>query len=158
MLSSAGAASPILVYLAAPIGAPDAAGVEAQLGDVARWLRYFVELPDERCRRLSWQVPAYVYAAALEPTQLRERRKRDVLVALERCDALVLIGGETIEHELARATAMPISNLIGCGPLPPPTFDPNWWARGQHREVIRSLHAIIDAVDKRRAGARQATA
>ena len=85
----------VLVYLAAPVGAPDAAGVEANLGNLRRWFRYLVDLLDSTntISRISWCAPWLLYVETLSDhvREYRARGLRDTVAALERCDAIVTL-------------------------------------------------------------------
>lgn len=146
---------PVLIYVAHPVGAPDAAGVEAHMGQFARWLRYLLALPAQHARRIAWQAPWAAYVHALgDDREYRARGMRDTLAALERCDAFLALGrmtpGVRAEQELATALGMPLANLHAIGALPPPQIEAQWWERGDHAEIIRQLGALVAAVDKRR--------
>jgi hypothetical protein len=160
----AGATTPILVYLAAPVGAPDAAGVEANLWDAGLWLRYLVDLADERARQIAWCAPWYAYAATLDDRMgpYRRRGMRDACAALERADAFLAVGRLSRDvqdgMDLARSLGLPIASLVSHGKQPPPTVAPRWWENDPHRRIIEVLHGVVGAVEQRRASARQAIA
>jgi hypothetical protein len=149
------AGGPVLVYLAHPVGAPDRAGVEAHLAAAGRWLRWFVELPGDPCRRIAWCLPWLAYAHALPDVQpYRERGLRDGGAALERCDAIVAVARQTpgVNRELAQAAelGLPSLNLVAAGLLPPSTNHDGWWASGPAKQVIDQLAELVRAVDRRR--------
>lgn len=156
-------ARPVLVYVTHPVGAPDAAGVEAHMGQFARWLRYLVALPDQVSRRLAYQAPWAAYVHALgDDRDYRARGMRDTMAALERADGLIALGrltpGALDEVAHAGVLGMPIANLCSLGALPPPITEPQWWQRGDHAHVIRELAALVGAVDRRRSAVTRPTA
>jgi hypothetical protein len=156
----------VLVYLAHPVGAPDAAGIEQNLLHFRRWLRYLVDLPDPTglVARISWCAPWVPYVETLigVEREYRKRGLRDTIAVLERCDAIVTLGRETpgvrLELDHAQVRMLPSARLGSHGPLPPPTLVAKWWEKPEHYEVIAELQRLVRAVDKRRAGDGMATA
>lgn len=148
--------APVLVYLAHPVSAPDAAGVEANLRQFRRWLRYFVDLPDDRCRRISWCAPWLAYVEAIGADgEYRARGMRDALVAVDHCEAIVVLAKRTsgVRDEIDRSAerTLPLVDLTGMGWLPPVMSVSNWWAQADTRGVIAQLGGMVDQVDQRRA-------
>lgn len=147
---------PILVYLAHPVGAPDAAGVEANLGRARRWLSWLVDLPSRITDRIAWCAPWWAYVASLEDAGAHcERGLRDTLAALERCDAIVALGrltpGMTLELAAANRLGLPVVDLVALGALPPPTSAPSWWTTYPAADAIAVLEDLVAKVDRRRA-------
>ncbi len=147
------------IYLAHPVGAPDAAGVEANLRRFSKWLRYLVDLalPEPLLGQISWCAPwvAYVHALGDDAIEYRERGLRDTIEVLERSDALVTIGRETpgVQRELGRAREweLPIARIGVNGHLPPLPGEGRWWEQREHAETIRALRDVVAAVHKRKA-------
>jgi hypothetical protein len=156
----------VLVYLAAPVGAPDAAGVEANLGAVRRWLKYLIDLPDTTglIGRISWCAPWVPYVETLgdHVRDYRARGLRDTIAVLERCDAIATLGRETpgvrLELDHGEVRQLPVARLGGALHGPPLINDARWWEKPDHREVITELQRLVRAVDKRRAGAERPSA
>lgn len=156
----------VLVYIAAPVGAPDAAGVEANLGNLRRWLRYLIDLPDSTglIGRISWCAPWVPYVETLSDhvRDYRARGLRDTIAVLERCDAIVTLGRETpgvrLELDHAEVRQVPVARIGAAAHVPPPTLDARWWLRSEHTETINALRSLVRAVDKRRAGAERPSA
>jgi hypothetical protein len=148
--------APIVVYLAHPVGAPDAAGVEANLQRARQWLRWLIDLPNPAVQRIAWCVPWWAYVDTLGDgaRHYRERGLRDTLAAAARCDALVACGkltpGVTIELAQAERQGQPAVNLIALGALPPTTGETNWWASRPTAGVIAELVELVAKVQRKR--------
>lgn len=149
--------APIVVYLAHPVGAPDSAGVEANLQRARQWLRWLIDLPNPAVQRIAWCVPWWAYVDTLDDgaRHYRERGLRDTLAAAARCDALVACGkltpGVTIELAQAERLGQPVVNLIALGALPPSTGETHWWQARPAAGVIAELVELCAKVQRRRA-------
>lgn len=147
---------PIVVYLAHPVGAVDAAGVEQNLRHARRWLRWLIDLPNPATTRISWCVPWLAYVETLGDNALgyRERGLRDTLAVLERCDAVVALARATpgVSQELALAhyTGKPVADLIALGVLPPSTGFDGWWNAHPARDAIGQLVDLVAKVERLR--------
>lgn len=143
---------PIVVYLAHPVGAVDAAGVEQNLRHARRWLRWLIDVPNPAVGRISWCAPWLPYVEVLGDgaTEYRERGLRDTLAMLERCDALVALGratsGVSQEIALAHYTSKPVADLIAAGVLPPSTSSDRWW----DHHVTEQLVELVAKVERLR--------
>lgn len=81
--------SSIVLYFAHPVGAPDRAGVEANLASARRWFARLLDLWPDLALVASW-LP---YLDVLEDSGAnRERGIRDCLAIVRRCDGIVLCG------------------------------------------------------------------
>ena len=107
-----------VVYLAHPVGAPDRDGIDANLARVRRWLRAIVDATD-------WSICAswMPYVEALDEDRYRARGLADDLACLERCDAIVLVGGRVsagmaIERDHAVTCGLRVIDLTACGEEP----------------------------------------
>lgn len=100
-----------LVYLAAPVGAPTAAGVTENLQRAKRWLRWaYLAHPD-----VSPIAPWITCCEVLDDANVQHRRRglECDFAAIERCDELWLVGGRTssgmeLEAKHARKTWRPV--------------------------------------------------
>lgn len=113
------ATEPLVVYLAHPVSAPDAAGVAANLARARRWLRWFVEHTD-----FAICAPWIPYVETLDEVDHRARGLRDDLAMLARCDAIVLVGGRVSsgmrgERDWAHRHELDICTLVELGEEPP---------------------------------------
>lgn len=150
-------ADPVLVYLAHPVGAVDAAGVEANLGRARQWLRWLIDLPNPAVGRIAWVLPWWAYVDALGDgaPRYRERGLRDTLAVLERCDALLALGrptpGVVTETATAQRAGLPVVDWIAAGPLPPSTSETNWWTLRPTAARIAELVVLVASVERKRA-------
>lgn len=150
-------ADPIAVYLAHPVGAVDAAGVEANLQRARQWLRWLIDLPNPAVARISWVLPWWAYVDALGDGvhRYRERGLRDTLAVLERCDALLALGrptpGVVAETAAAQRAGLPVVDWIAAGPLPPSTSETNWWSSRPTAARIAELVELVASVERKRA-------
>lgn len=90
---------PLVAYLAHPVGAPDEAGVQANVQRGLRWLRWLVERTDLAVTApwvghvlafLGTDADANAGTGAVHP--IRARGMRDNLAVVDRCDLVVLCG------------------------------------------------------------------
>lgn len=93
-----------VVYLAHPVGAPTVDEIMDNLSRARRWLRALVDATD-------WSIVAswMPYVETLDEERYRARGLADDLACLERCDAIVLVGGRLsvgmkveLDHAIAR--------------------------------------------------------
>lgn len=109
----------MILYLAAPVSADTQDGIDANLARAERWLRWFVE-NTQHAICMPWSP----YVRALDEKKHRERGMRDDLLMLERCDAIVLVGGRVSsgmndERGHAHKRGLAIASLIAFGAEPP---------------------------------------
>lgn len=111
-----------LLYVAHPVSAPDRAGVRANAERAERWLKW---LSDKDARH-SFTMPWLAHVLALDDLKPEDRARgmRDNLVALRRCDAIVLVGGEykpgmATESGVMRELGRPCCDLLHLGLEPP---------------------------------------
>lgn len=111
-----------LVYLAHPVGAPDAAGVRANLERAKRWVAYVYRVyPDVS------PVAPYITGAEVMDDHVPEQRSHGMrcnLTLLARCDEVWLCGGRVspgmqVEADFARDAGVLVVDLCVCGSEPP---------------------------------------
>lgn len=137
-----------VVYLAHPVGAPTVAEVMENLGSARRWLHALVDATD-------WSIVAswMPYVETFDEDSYRARGLADDLAVVERCDAIVLVGGRIsqgmrIEHDHAAAHGLAVVNLVALGDMPPADLRARldeWRAQGE------SPTASIDTIGAVRA-------
>lgn len=146
---------PIVVYLAHPVGAADAAGVESNLRHARTWLRWLIDLPNLATGRISWCAPWLAYVETLgDAPHYRERGLRDTIAVLERCDAIVAVGrltpGVSTELGVATLVGQPSVNLVREGALPPTTARDRWWEAQPTAGIISELVELVAKVERKR--------
>jgi len=105
----------LVVYMAHPVSGD----VEANLRNARAWLAFLVQTTEwSVC--VSWMP----YVEALAEAPFRERGLADDLAVLERCDAVVLVGGAMSpgmahEREHADACGLQVADLLSIGREPP---------------------------------------
>lgn len=113
----------LVAYLAHPVGpGSTVAELEARQRNIANthaWLRFLVDHTD-----FAISVPWLPYVQTLEELTYRERGIADDLAGLERCDLVILCGGQVSagmakERELAIKLGMPVVDLTSFGYHPP---------------------------------------
>lgn len=116
-----------VVYLAHPVGADTVEGVQDNLRAARRWLWALRQATDWSLAA-PWigDVLAGIEAGAAEPDE-RGRGLVDMFALIERCDAIVLVGGRVsagmaAELAHARAHGLEVIDLIGTGAEPPATL------------------------------------
>jgi nucleoside 2-deoxyribosyltransferase len=128
----------MIVYLAHPVSAPDAAGVAANIQRSLRWLSWLVHHTQHAI-----SAPWLAYVQALLEETHRARGLTDDLAMLERCDAIVLVGdrvsaGMALESGHARHHRIPVIDLtydVGEPPAPGTALD----------QLVRERLAVLDA-------------
>ncbi len=108
----------IVAYLAHPVGAPDQAGIDANLANARLWLRWLVD-------NTPWAVscPWMPYVETLPEAEYRERGLADDIAMLERHDLIVLVGGRVsngmeMERQAAIEAGLEVLDLTYCGDVP----------------------------------------
>ncbi len=110
----------MIAYVAHPVG-PDGPERVANLERVRRWIRWLIDTrPD-----LALSIPWLPYCEVLDESPInRQRGIRDGIAMLDRCDAIVLVGGRMspgMVDELRRAAmrGLKVIDLLHLGAEPP---------------------------------------
>lgn len=126
-----------VLYMAHPLGAPEAAGVRANLERAMRWLAWLRRTFPETTFIAPWIATVLAGADEHDPVQ-REAGLVDDCAVVERCDGIVLCGGRESSGMTREATrARRAWDLTGLGDEPP-TFSVgrlpfSYWARAFER-------------------------
>lgn len=122
-----------VAYLAHPVG-PDGPNRTLNIRSAKLWLRALVEIYDG----CAFSVPWLPYVETLDESAHRDRGIRDDLVGLERCDAVVAVGGRIsvgmgVEIDYARRIGIDVIDL---------TFVDE----RAHLRDLRNLSRVLDAL------------
>lgn len=129
-----------VVYMAHPVGAPDAAGVAANVARATRWYRWLLDTEPGRAITAPWL--ATLLAGVPDDDANRARGLRDDCAIACRLDGIVLVGGRIstgMRHELDAVVAAGgwVSDCTWLGDEPPTIDAPLhpidagrfWWGR-----------------------------
>lgn len=107
-----------LFYMAHPLGAPDHAGLEANLNRACRWLAWLRKTYPSVTFIAPWIAAVISGEDDSDPAQ-REAGLVDADAIVERCDGIVLVGGRIssgMERELGHASACVDLTYLGDEP------------------------------------------
>lgn len=136
---ASGRVSHLVLYVAHPLGAPDAAGVRANLERAMRWLAWLRRTFPETTFVAPWIASVLAGDDDADPAQ-REAGLVDADAVIPRLDGVVLVGGRESSGMTREATrARRAWDLTGLGDEPP-TFNVGrlpfaYWAQAFERRA-----------------------